>query len=191
MAIPVPAAIRSEMVRVQHELQPLAPRGVVRWAKPEQFHLTLRFLGDVSSDRVAGLQESLRMACSGAPQLHLRAQGVGFFPNARSPRVIWIGISDGENRLADFQRKIEDAVQPFSAGPAGERFAGHVTLGRFNLVKWLDIKLLTTSAETMKDSRFGEWTVREIEIIRSELLATGSRYTLLASIQLGMGIALL
>ena len=41
----------------------------------------------------------------------------------------------------------------------------------------------------MKDSTFGEWTVREVEIIRSELLATGSRYTQLAAIRLGTGIA--
>ena len=139
VAIPVPDAVREEMLRVQHELQPLAPRGVVRWTKPEQFHLTLRFLGDVSSDRVAGLQESVRAVCSGVPALHLRAQGVGFFPNARSPRVIWIGITDGENRLVDLQRKIEAAVQPFTAEQGGERFAGHVTLGRFKQSKRLEI----------------------------------------------------
>ncbi|HXR47100.1 MAG TPA: RNA 2',3'-cyclic phosphodiesterase [Candidatus Limnocylindrales bacterium] len=189
VAIAVPDAIREEMIRVQHQLQPLAPRGVVRWTKPEQFHLTLRFLGDVSSDCLAALQESVRAVCSGEPALHLQAQGVGFFPKARSPRVIWIGITDGENRLVDFQRKIEDAVQPFSAGPGGERFAGHVTLGRFKQSKWLDINSLTARADTMKDSTFGEWTVREVEIIRSELLATGSRYTQLAAIRLGTGIA--
>jgi RNA 2',3'-cyclic 3'-phosphodiesterase len=191
VAIAVPDAVREEILRVQRELQPLMPRGVVRWTKPEQFHLTLRFLGDVSSNRVTGLQDSLRAVCSCTSPLNLRAQGVGFFPKARSPRVIWIGINDGENRLVDFQRKIEDAVQPFSAGPGGERFAGHVTLGRFKRAKQLDINVLTASAETMKDRKFGEWTVLEIEIIRSELLATGSRYTLLASIKLGMGIALL
>ena len=190
VAIPVPAAVRNEMVRVQHELQPLAPRGVVRWTKPEQLHLTLQFLGDVSSDRVAGLQESLRTACSGVTPLPLRAQGFGFFPNARSPRVVWIGITGGENRLADFQRKIADAVRPFSAGPGGERFAGHVTLGRFKQSMWVGINSLTAHADTMKDSTFGEWTVREVEIIRSELLATGSRYTQLAAIRLGTEIAL-
>ena len=136
------------------------------------------------------LRESVRAVCSSAARLHLQAQGVGFFPNARSPRVIWIGITDGENRLAGFQRKIEDAVQPFAAGRGGERFAGHVTLGRFNNSKYLDINVLTVSAETMKDSKFGEWTVQEIEIIRSELLATGSRYTVLAAIRLGTEIAL-
>jgi 2'-5' RNA ligase len=189
VAVTIPDAVREEMLRVQRELQPLAPRGVIRWTKPEQFHLTLRFLGDVSSGHVTGLQDSLRAACSGVPVLRLRALGVGFFPNARSPRVIWVGITDGENGLVDLQRKIKDAVQPFTAEQGGERFAGHVTLGRVKLFKQSEISELAAGAETMRNRTFGEWTAREIEIIRSELLATGSRYTQLAAIRLGTGIA--
>ena len=189
VAITVPDAIREEMLRVQHELQLLAPRGAVRWTKPEQFHLTLRFLGDVSSDRVMDLQEAVRAVCASAPVLHLRAQGVGFFPHARAPRVVWVGINDSGNHLVNLQRKIEDAVRPFTAETGGERFAGHVTLGRFKQFNVLGVRELTAGAEAMKDRRFGEWTGREIEIIRSELLATGSRYTLLVAIRLGTEIA--
>ncbi|HEV2437714.1 MAG TPA: RNA 2',3'-cyclic phosphodiesterase [Verrucomicrobiae bacterium] len=184
MAIPVPDAVREEMLRVQRELQPLAPRGVIRWAKPEQFHLTLRFLGDVLPDHVAGLRESLHTACSGVRVLHLRAQGAGFFPNARSPRVLWIGVSDAEGRLGDLQRKIEAAVQPFTAEPGGERFAGHVTLGRFKQSGASEIKALTGHAETMKNRMFGQWTAPEIELIRSELSPTGAHYTSLTTFPL-------
>ncbi len=184
MAIPVPDAVREEMLRVQRELQPLAPRGVVRWTKPDQFHLTLRFLGDVSSDRVTGLQDSLRAACSDVPVLRLCALGIGFFPNARSPRVIWIGITDGESRLVDLQRKIEAAVQPFTAEQGSERFAGHVTLARFKQFGPFETKALTGHAETMKTRMFGEWTVPEIELIRSELSPTGAHYTSLATFPL-------
>ncbi|MGB7769789.1 MAG: RNA 2',3'-cyclic phosphodiesterase [Verrucomicrobiia bacterium] len=188
VAIPVSDAVRDEMIRVQRELQPLAPRGAVRWATPEQFHLTLRFLGDVPSDRVAALQEAVRTVCSGAPALPLRAQGVSFFPNARAPRVIWVGITDSDDRLVELQKKIESAVCPFTTGQGSERFAGHVTMGRFKSPKWLEIRSLTSHAETMKDRAFGEWTAREIEIIRSELSSAGARYTSLAVIRLGAGI---
>ena len=184
VAIPVADAVREEMLRVQRGLQPLASRGVIRWTKPEQFHLTLRFLGDVASDRVTDLRESLRVVCSGTPPLHLRAQGVGFFPNARSPRVMWIGITDGENRLGDLQRKIEAAVRPFTAEQGGERFAGHVTLGRCKQSSPLEIKALAGHAETMKTRMFGEWTAPEIELIRSELSSTGAHYTSLATFPL-------
>ena len=185
VAITVPDAVREEVLLLQRELQPLAPRGAIRWTKPEQFHLTLRFLGDVASDRLAGLQESVRAVCAGISILHLRARGVGFFSNARSPRVVWIGITDDENRLAEVHRKVEQAVQPFTAEPGGERFTGHVTLGRFKTFKRQEVSELVDRVETMKDRAFGEWTVREIEIIRSELLPIGARYTSLAACPLG------
>jgi 2'-5' RNA ligase len=185
VAITVPDAVRAEVLRVQRELKPLAPRDVVRWTKPEQFHLTLRFLGDVPSAQIAGLQESLYAACIGTPPLHLRAQGAGFFPNARSPRVIWVGIPDEENRLLSFQKKIESAVQSYTAERGGDQFAGHVTMGRLKQYNHLEIRELLNKAGSLKNRLFGEWTAREIEIIRSELLPAGPRYTSLAACKLG------
>jgi 2'-5' RNA ligase len=185
VAITVPDAVREEVLRVQREWQPLAPREVVRWTKPEQFHLTLRFLGDVASVQVAGLQGSLCATCAGTPPLHLRAQGVGFFPYARSPRVIWVGINDKENRLAAFQKKIESAIQSYTAEQGGDQFTGHVTLGRFKQYKHIAIRELVDRAESVKNRLFGEWTAREVEIIRSELLPAGPRYTSLAVCKLG------
>ena len=184
VAITVPDTVREEMIRVQSELRPLAPPNAVRWARPEQFHLTLRFLGDVASDHVAGLQESVRTVCTRVPILRLHARGIGFFPHARSPRVVWIGVSDDENRLAEVQKKIEGAVRPFTTERGNEHFAGHVTLGRFNQFKRLEIRELIEHAEAMKDRPFGEWTAPEIEIIRSELLPAGARYTSLAALPL-------
>jgi len=189
VAVPIPDPVRDKMRAVQLELHSLAPHSAVRWTKSEQFHLTLRFLGDVPSRRVEDLRESVRAACAGAPALSLRARGVGFFPNARSPRVVWVGINDGKDYLADLQRKIESVVQPFTEESSGEHFAGHVTLGRFKHVNRFRINELKAYVEAMKDRVFGEWTAREIEIIRSELSATGPRYTPLATLRLGMEIA--
>lgn len=185
VAIAIPDAVREEMARVQDELQPLVSHEAVRWTKLEQFHLTLRFLGDFPSDHVSDLQESVRGVCSSTAPLHLRAQGVGFFPNARSPRVIWVGANGDDNRLMDLQKKIEDAVRTFTVQKGGEYFAGHVTLGRFKQFNRLEIRKLTACAETMKDRTFGEWTARGIEIVQSELSPTGARHTLLAALPLG------
>jgi 2'-5' RNA ligase len=188
VAILVPEAVRIEMIRVQQELRRLAPHDAVRWTKPEQFHLTLRFLGDVSSDRAAALKESVQTVCSGESALRLRAQGVGFFPNTRSPRVIWVGVNDGEGHLVALQKKIENTVRRFTEEPGGENFEGHVTLGRFKHFKRQEIGELTVRAQTMKNQEFGEWTAQEIEIIRSELSPEGARYTSLAVFPLGAEI---
>jgi 2'-5' RNA ligase len=184
VAIPVPEAVRDEIAVAQRELQPLAPRGVVRWTKPEQMHLTLKFLGAVPADRVEELKESVQKVCAGRPALRLRAKGIGFFPNARSPRVIWAGVCDEEERLADLQGEIEGAVRPFAAEPGAENFVGHLTLGRFKDARRREIEHLVNHAQAMGDRRFGEWTAWEIEIVRSELFPAGARHTLLAAFPL-------
>ncbi len=184
VAIPMPEAVRNEITGVQQEMRQLVSRDAVRWTKPEQFHLTLRFLGDVPVERVAALQEAVNAVCRGGPALRLRAQGTGFFPNARSPRVIWAGVNDGEGRLVDLQKMLEAVVRPFTQEPGTERFAGHVTIGRVKFLKRPEIEKLAEHAQAIKDRLFGEWTANEVELIRSDLLSAGARHTLLAAIRL-------
>ena len=185
IGIPIPEPVQDEIIRGQQELQPLAPRDVARWARPDQFHLTLRFLGDVPADGVEDLKKSVGAVCRNAWPLSLRAEGVGFFPNPRSPRVIWVGINDREGRLVDLQKQIEAAVGPFSPEPGEKNFTGHATLGRLKNPKPSDIRDLAARAQSLEKRLFGEWTADEIEIIRSELFPVGARYTSLAAFRLG------
>ena len=185
VAIPIPEPVRDEIIRVQQELQPLVPRNVVRWARPDQFHLTLRFLGDVPADGVEDLKKSVGAVCRNARPLSLRAEGVGFFPNPRSPRVIWVGINDQEGRLGDLQKQIETVAGQFSAEPGEKNFMGHVTLGRLKNPRPADTRDLAARAQSLEKRLFGEWPAHEIEIIRSELSPAGARHTSLAVIRLG------
>jgi len=185
IGIPIPEPVQDEIIRGQQELQPLVPRDVARWARPDQFHLTLRFLGDVPADGVEDLKKSVGAVCRNAWPLSLRAEGVGFFPNPRSPRVIWVGINDREGRLVDLQKQIEAAVGPFSPEPGEKNFTGHATLGRLKNPKPSDIRDLAARAQSLEKRLFGEWTAHEIEIIRSELSPAGAHYTSLAAFRLG------
>jgi 2'-5' RNA ligase len=185
VAISIPEPVRNEIIRVQQELQPLVSRDVARWARSDQFHLTLRFLGDVPADGVESLKQSVGAVCRNARSLSLRAEGVGFFPNPRSPRVIWVGINDREGRLVDLQKQIETAVGQFSPEPGEKNFKGHATLGRLKNPKPADIRDLAARAQSLEKRLFGEWTGQEIEIIRSELSPVGARYTSLEAFRLG------
>ncbi len=185
IAIQIPELVRDEIIRVQQELQPLVPRNVARWAKSDQLHLTLRFLGDVPADGVEDLKKSVNAVCRNARPLSLRAEGVGFFPNPHSPRVIWVGISDREGRLGDLQKQIETAAGPFSSEPGGKNFTGHVTLGRLKNPRPADTRKLAARAHLLEKRRFGKWPAHEIEIIRSELSPAGARHTSLAAFRLG------
>ena len=184
IAIPIPEPVRGEIILVQKELQSLAPRGAVRWTRPDQFHLTLQFLGDVPVAGLETLKESVNAVCRSARPLQLRAEGVGFFPNPHSPRVVWVGIDDQAGRLVDLQKWIETAVRPFAAEPGEKNFSGHVTLGRLKNLKPTEARKLAAHVQTVKSRTFGEWTAHEIEIIRSELSPSGARHTTLAAFRL-------
>ena len=185
VAIPIPEPVRDEIIRVQRELQRLVPRNVARWTRSDQFHLTLRFLGDVPIDGAEKLKQSVGAVCRNARPLSLRAEGVGFFPNPRSPRVIWVGINDGEGQLVDLQRQIETAIGPFSTEPGERNFTGHVTLGRLKNPRPADTRDLAARAQSLEKWLFGEWPAHEIEIIRSELSPAGARHASLAAFRLG------
>jgi 2'-5' RNA ligase len=185
IAIPIPEPVWDEIIRIQLELQPLVPRAAARWTRPDQFHLTLRFLGDVPVAGLEKLKESVNAVCRSAQPLQLRATGIGFFPSPHSPRVVWVGIDDQAGLLVDLQKRIEAAVRPFAAEPGAERFAGHATLGRLKNLKPPDARKLAAHAQLVKDRTFGEWTTQEIEIIRSKLSPARARHTLLVAFRLG------
>ena len=156
----------------------------IGWTRPEQFHLTLRFLGGVPAASLEDLKAAVGAVCANARRLSLRAAGVGFFPNARLPRVVWAGIQDAEEFLIDLQKQIEAAVQPFTAERGAENFTGHVTLGRVKNLNRSDAGQLAAYAQTIENRRFGDWMAREIEIVQSELSPAGARHRLLAAFPL-------
>jgi RNA 2',3'-cyclic 3'-phosphodiesterase len=185
IAIQIPEPVRDEIIRVQQELQPLVPHSVARWTRPDQFHLTLRFLGDVPVAGLEKLKKSVGAVCRNVRPLSLRAEGVGFFPNPRSPRVIWVGINDGEGQLVDLQKQIETVAGQFSSEPGEKNFTGHVTLGRLKNPRPADTRELVARAQSFEKRLFGDWPALEIEIIRSELSPAGARHTSLGVIRLG------
>jgi RNA 2',3'-cyclic 3'-phosphodiesterase len=177
LAIEIPNDVRAEFRRLQHKLQPLLPPRAVRWTKPEQFHLTLKFLGDVPAADTAALSSAVRGVCDTAPPMCLRAEGVGFFPDNRSPRVFWADIKSVDGLLMDFQRQLEVAVQPFAEKEEAKKFTAHVTLARFE-------KLRRSDTDKLKDAigigkTFGEWTAAEVKLIKSSLQPSGALHVIL------------
>jgi 2'-5' RNA ligase len=183
VALPVPAAVREELKRLQTELRQRLPDDCVRWTRPEQFHLTLRFLGEVDAGQVEALRAAVREVGDRFEPLHLRAEGVGFFPHGR-PRVIWVGVQDDRGELQLLQAAVREAVGDFTREKEEKDFTGHLTIGRSRNMKSAQARVLTELAEELASRVFGEWTADQIEIVRSELSAEGSRYKCVAAVPL-------
>jgi 2'-5' RNA ligase len=93
-------------------------------------HITLRFLGDVSSERQAEVRASAERASQGAAPFTIVAGGTGVFPNARNPRVFWVGIKNAAPELIPLQKRIESELEAVSFGRADKPFSPHLTIGR-------------------------------------------------------------
>ena len=98
-----------------------------RWVKPEQLHLTLRFIGDTDSTTFREVQEALHgVSCK---PFSLQLDGVGFFPPRGKPRVVWVGISKSE-KLVQLRNRVESVLVKTGLEPEGRKFAPHITLAR-------------------------------------------------------------
>jgi RNA 2',3'-cyclic 3'-phosphodiesterase len=184
IAVSLPEPVKDEIESAQEELRGALSRDGVRWTKRVQFHLTLKFLGDVEPLRVDALTNALRLACQGFGVLSLRAGRIGVFPDLRRPRLIWVGVDDARERLPLLQRAVETAAAGFASGRPEGTFTGHVTLGRWKTIKRPQIDRLAKLAKAMENRQFGEWTADTVDLVRSESGPGGSRYTTLSAIPL-------
>ena len=161
-------------------------RGPYRWVRPEGVHLTLRFLGNVEAERVAELTSALGAAVGPLRAFGLRLDGMGVFPNARSPSVVWAGLG-GESTTLD---RLVAAVGTATAGvgePAESRpYRPHLTLGRVRgRLDRQDAEALTASLREITYSGAAPFRVDGVSLMRSEIGPGGARYTRLAYAPLG------
>jgi 2'-5' RNA ligase len=185
LSLPLPTAVVDELQQLQRELSAGLREGSVNWTRPEQMHLTLRFFGDVPRVRVEEIEKAVMAVCTDVVPFPLWARQVGFFPNPRHPKIIWVGVDDAGNRLAPLRAAVNEAIRSITPVSDEEKdFRGHLTIGRIRRIDRRGIKSLAEAAERASCRRFGNWTADRIEIIRSELDPGGSRYTCLASIGL-------
>ncbi len=101
-----------------------------RWIQPENYHFTLKFLGEVDEDLLPSLHDAACRAASRAKPFRLTMGGIGGFPNLDRPRVIYYGIDKGLEELRDLARLIEDECETIGFERESRRFRAHLTLAR-------------------------------------------------------------
>jgi 2'-5' RNA ligase len=129
VGVPLPPDVVS---RAAVLLSRLAASGApVRWTDPRRLHLTLAFLGGaVPEDRVPAIAAALDRACHGRAPVVVDCGGLGRFPPAGRPRVIWLGLTHGGPALVHLQAAVADALEPLGFPREARPWLPHVTLGR-------------------------------------------------------------
>lgn len=184
VALDLPAEVKARLAQVQSHIRSVLPSGGASWTRPENLHLTLRFLGQVSKDRCGQLLRVLSAVAEKCPPLELRAARLGCFPDLRRPRILWAGVHDDREVLGRLQREVESATAPFTSEPAEEKFTGHVTLGRIKRLRPADLKRVREIVGSHATQDFGQWQAAGFLLLRSDATPEGSRYTGLGELAL-------
>ena len=173
IAIELPATIKDILYRTCLELgESIAPRAV-RWVKPENIHLTLRFLGDTQPDLIPQIGRAIDQKVGHLPMIDLELNELGSFPNSKSPRIIWVGIGGEVDLLNQLHISIEQALNRFGWEPEGRRFYPHLTIGRVKDRKSVNQANLPYGRVVESLS----FTVMAVTLIESVLKPEGASYT--------------
>ncbi|MBI5055953.1 MAG: RNA 2',3'-cyclic phosphodiesterase [Nitrospirae bacterium] len=180
IAIELSEAAIAALSGLQHELKKSGAD--VRWVRTEGIHLTLRFLGNIEDKDADKIVKIIEGTCKKYTAFNLELRGAGVFPNMKSPRVLWVGVT-GNGAFIKLQQEIEDGMASLGFEKEDRRFTPHLTLGRFRSMSGKDA--LLNAIESHKESRLGVIEVRAVYLMRSDLSPAGAKYTRVAEIPLG------
>lgn len=179
LAINLPVECRRAIHEATEPLRRAAPS--LTWVQEPLLHLTLKFLGDESEDRLADIRGTLGAVAARHADLLVELGGIGAFPNFRRARTVWLGVTP-HPRLELLHHDVEVAFGALGFEIEGRPFRPHLTLAR---VKHEDEELMRALSRAAKRVDFHEEAlVRSVDLMQSDLLPAGPRYTLVASASL-------
>ncbi|MEW6002095.1 MAG: RNA 2',3'-cyclic phosphodiesterase [Nitrospirota bacterium] len=147
--------------------------GDVKWAEPQNIHITLKFLGKTPDSLVPRISDSLSNIVLSYEPFYIKISDVGVFPSRRHPRVIWVGVKDSEI-LGKLKMDIEDSMEPLGFEKEDRDFKPHLTLGRARSQSGM--ANIINELDNFKENDFGSLRVTSIRLMQSELKPTGAFY---------------
>lgn len=179
IAIELPSSIQNAIQQETAALCQALDRSIVRWVPPQNVHLTLKFLGDVSPSNLGLLKQMIEVEASQYEPFDLSVGGCGSFPNPKRARIIWVGIQ-APATLSVLQHSIETAAARLGYPPEDRPFSPHLTIGRVSQhISGDGQQRLRQALEKTQISLLGSTRVDAIHLFRSDLQPSGPIYTTL------------
>jgi len=192
VAVELPEPILEAVGQLSGRLRASGARAT--WVKPENMHLTLRFLGEVDEDNINRLKAILSDSYRGMSPFTLSVRGVGAFPNMRRPSVVWVGAVEareaarsqvelGNERVLGNERAqaietaylaAESAARAIGLAPEEKAFHPHLTLARIRDAR--EAPPLVACLERERDFCAGDFTVHSVSLFSSRLTPHGPIY---------------
>jgi len=175
VALEIPCAVRDNLATLINDLRITAPKA--RWVRPENIHVTLKFIGETLPDKLENIRGALSGVHSERP-VELNFRGLDFFPNAKRPSVLWAGI-DASPNLSSLAGDIDCSLEKLGFPREQRAFVPHLTIARFQPPR-IQESLQSSIAQNIGRD-FGSLRTGEFHLIESKLKPSGAEYTTLES----------
>ncbi len=151
----------------------------MKLVEPENFHVTLRFIGEAGQEAVGTIERGLRRACEGLEPFEVSLRGLGAFPRPERARVLWVAVHGEE--IYELARRVNEALDGLGIPGDRKEFVAHATIAR---VKERPSRRVLDLMEEWKDREFGTQLVSEVRLKKSTLTPRGPVYEDLVVVQL-------
>jgi len=187
IAINLSADVLERIEQVAQDLKKRMNSVPIRWVPTENIHLTLKFLGNVSTANLELLKDILGNVASNHHECDISVGGIGVFPKPHNPRVIWVGM-EVPQELFNLQREIEIETARLGYSREHRPFSPHLTFGRVSRnASTEDVQIIAESLENYKVGFLGATRLRTVYLFRSDLKPEGAEYTPIHSAALNEG----
>ena len=153
----------------------LGPRIDARWIPAANLHITLWFIGEVADDRAEALLRAIDQPFAEAA-FDIHIAGLGAFPASGAPRVIWIGVPSGGERLVRLHAELAARLRAFGIEPERRGYSAHLTIARVKEVPGGDRDGQWRAAFRASPAVAGQCRVAAVTVFQSRLSPKGATY---------------
>ena len=173
IALDLPAGVKTALAKVQQELKIFKLKA--KWVDFGGLHITLKFLGNIPPNRVIEISALIDEVGRRHPAFNITLDQIGAFPKIDYPRVIWVGVTQGREKIAAIAQNLESILEKIGLAREKRAFHAHVTLGRLKSPQARTG--LKEGVVKLQDSINLSLPVDKITLFKSTLSPAGAEYT--------------
>lgn len=181
VAIPIPDRARREIARAVERLR--RSDADVRWVSAENYHVTLKFLGEMEETLLARLSDDLQRIAAHASPFTLTFGDAVIFPSLQRSRVVAVGFRGDVETLKSLASEIEECASKSAIPPERRGFTAHLTIGRVKSQR--NIAALQQAFSRFTCAEAGEMKIDRFHLYESVLLPQGARHSIIGDYGLG------
>ncbi|MDD5128240.1 MAG: RNA 2',3'-cyclic phosphodiesterase [Candidatus Omnitrophica bacterium] len=182
IAIGLPARIKNTLTEIQHKLN--TGEFKVNWVKPQNLHLTLKFLGDISPEQLEQIKTTVEKITDNSGRFKVKLGKLGVFPDLRTGRIIWAGAEEVPSGLKQLVERLEAELIESGIPKELRPFCAHITIGRIKSCPLPSVLQKTLDRIEMNVSGPGEFNCEKVILFESRPGPGGPVYTALKELNL-------